>query len=124
MDLTCTKNNTIKLFASIFKNLMHPILKSALRFALGAVILLVGVVIMNGLISLKKELPVSDRRTPARAVRVLPVEIASRVPLIPIEGRVEARYRADILAEVTGTLQLGGKELLPWMTLLKSRRRN
>ncbi|MDE0980159.1 MAG: HlyD family efflux transporter periplasmic adaptor subunit [Flavobacteriales bacterium] len=89
---------------------MHPILKSALRFALGAVILLVGVVIMNGLISLKKELPVSDRRTPARAVRVLPVEIASRVPLIPIEGRVEARYRADILAEVTGTLQLGGKE--------------
>ena len=95
---------------SIFKNPMHPILKSALRFALGAVILVVGVVIMNGLISLKEELPVSDRPTPARAVRVLPVEIARRVPLIPIEGRVEARYRADILAEVTGTLQLGGKE--------------
>tara|TARA_B100000768_G_scaffold169808_1_gene175689 strand:- start:746 stop:1888 length:1143 start_codon:yes stop_codon:yes gene_type:complete len=89
---------------------MHLFLKSALRFAIGAAILVVGVVIMKGLISLKEELPVSDRPTPARAVRVIPVEIAPRVPLTPIEGRVEARYRAEILAEVTGTLQLGGKE--------------
>ena len=56
---------------------MHPFLKSALRFALGAAILVVGVVIMKGLISLKEELPVSDRPTPARAVRVVPVAIAS-----------------------------------------------
>ncbi|MDA0303096.1 MAG: HlyD family efflux transporter periplasmic adaptor subunit [Bacteroidetes bacterium] len=89
---------------------MHPILKSALRFALGAVILVVGIVVMKGLISLKEELPVSDRPTPARAVRVLPVEIGARVPLTPVEGRVEARDRADIMAEVTGTLQMGGKE--------------
>ena len=89
---------------------MHPILKSVLRFTLGSLILVVGILIMNGLISLKEELLVSDRPTPARAVRVMPVEIAPRVPLTPMEGRVEARYRADVLPEVTGILQLGGRE--------------
>lgn len=89
---------------------MHPILKSALRFGLGAVILVLGILIMNGLISLKEELAVSDRPTPVRVVRVRPVKIEHQVPLTPIEGRVEAKNRADILAEVTGVLLLGGKE--------------
>ena len=65
---------------------------------------------MNGLISLKEELEVSDRPTPVRVVRALPVRIESRAPLTPIEGRVTSQNRADILAEVTGILQMGGKE--------------
>lgn len=89
---------------------MQLILKNILRFAMGLAILGVGIVIMNGLISLKPELPVSDRPVPPRSVRVLKVSPSDWIPETPVEGRVDAVYRMDILTEVTGVLQIGGKE--------------
>jgi multidrug efflux pump subunit AcrA (membrane-fusion protein) len=62
------------------------------------------------LISLKEELPVSDRPVAPRAVRVWEVRTSECTPLTPIEGRVEAKYRMDVMSEATGNLLMGGKE--------------
>ena len=89
---------------------MHPIVKNGLRFIAGMAILGVGLFVMKGLISLKEELPVSDRPVPPRAVRVWEVRTSECTPLTPIEGRVEAKYRMDVMSEATGNLLMGGKE--------------
>ncbi|MDE0872003.1 MAG: HlyD family efflux transporter periplasmic adaptor subunit [Flavobacteriales bacterium] len=89
---------------------MHPIVKNGLRFIAGMAILGVGLFVMNGLISLKEELPVSDRPVAPRAVRVWEIRTSECTPLTPIEGRVEAKYRMDVMSEATGNLLMGGKE--------------
>ncbi|MDG2208407.1 MAG: HlyD family efflux transporter periplasmic adaptor subunit [Flavobacteriales bacterium] len=89
---------------------MNSILKGTIRFVLGAAILAAGVGMMKGLISMKEELPVSDRPVAPRAVRVWEVQTSECTPLTPIEGRVEAKYRMDVMSEATGNLLMGGKE--------------
>ena len=65
---------------------------------------------MNGLISLKEEMPVSDKPSVPRAVRTEAIELGSIAPKTPVEGRVEALYRMEIMTEVTGNLVMGSKE--------------
>ena len=89
---------------------MNSILKAIIRFVLGASILAAGFGLMKGLISIKEELPVSDKPSPPRAVRTAMVEIAPIAPKTPVEGRVEALNRMDILTEATGKLMMGAKE--------------
>jgi RND family efflux transporter MFP subunit len=89
---------------------MHLILKGAARLALGVGVLAVGVGMMNGLISMKEEMPVSDKPAAPRAVRNSVIEVGSIQPETPVEGRVEAMYKMDIMSEVTGNLLMGSKE--------------
>ncbi|MDA8771654.1 efflux RND transporter periplasmic adaptor subunit [Flavobacteriales bacterium] len=89
---------------------MNSVVKGTIRFVLGAAILGAGVGIMNGLISLKEEMPVSDKPASPRAVRTSQVTIATISPKIPVEGRVEALYRMDLITEVTGNLEMGEDE--------------
>ena len=89
---------------------MNSVVKGAIRFVLGAAILGAGVGMMNGLISLKEEMPVSDKPASPRAVRTSRVIIAAVSPKTPVEGRVEALYRMDLITEVTGNLEMGDDE--------------
>jgi RND family efflux transporter MFP subunit len=89
---------------------MHLILKGAARLALGVGVLAVGVGMMNGLISMKEEMPVSDKPAAPRAVRNSVIEVGWIQPETPVEGRVEAMYKMDIMSEVTGNLLMGSKE--------------
>ena len=89
---------------------MNSVVKGTIRFVLGAAILGAGVGMMNGLISLKEELPVSDKPVSPRAVRTSQVKIATVSPKTPVEGRVEALYRMDLITEVTGNLEMGDDE--------------
>ncbi|MBV41413.1 MAG: hypothetical protein CL834_00085 [Crocinitomicaceae bacterium] len=89
---------------------MNSILKGAVRLALGVGVLAIGVGMMNGLISMKEEMPVSDKPTAPRAVRNAVIEVGSIHPETPVEGRVEAMYKMDLISEVTGTLLMGSRE--------------
>lgn len=89
---------------------MHPFVKSSLRILGGVLILGVGAAVMNALISMKTEPPVSDRPAALRAVRTVRVDWGQSIPETPVEGRVEALYRMEIISEVTGSLKIGGKE--------------
>ena len=89
---------------------MNSVVKGAIRFVLGAAILGAAVGIMNGLISLKEEMPVSDNPVSPRAVRTSQVTTATISPKTPVEGRVEALYRMDLVTEVTGNLEMGNAE--------------
>jgi RND family efflux transporter MFP subunit len=89
---------------------MNSILKGTIRFVLGAAILAAGIGMMNGLISIKEELPVSDKPASPRAVRTAVVALGAMNPKTPVEGRVEALYRMEVISEVTGNLLIGSKE--------------
>ena len=89
---------------------MNSVVKGTIRFVLGAAILAAGFGMMKGLISIKEELPISDKPSPPRAVRSSFVQLAAISPKTPVEGRVEALYRMEILTEVTGNLMMGAKE--------------
>lgn len=89
---------------------MNSILKGAVRLALGVGVLAIGVGMMNGLISMKEEMPVSDKPTAPRAVRNAVIEVGLIHPETPVEGRVEAMYKMDLISEVTGTLLMGSRE--------------
>lgn len=65
---------------------------------------------MNALISMKPEPAVANRPVTPRAVRTVVVNPGDCTPETPVEGRVEALYRMDIISETTGDLLLGGKE--------------
>lgn len=65
---------------------------------------------MNALISMKPEPSVANRPVMPRAVRTVVVNPGDCTPETPVEGRVEALYRMDIISETTGDLLLGGKE--------------
>lgn len=65
---------------------------------------------MNALISLKPEPAVANRPVTPRAVRTVLVNPGDCTPETPVEGRVEALYRMDVISETTGDLLLGGKE--------------
>ncbi len=89
---------------------MPQALKSILRAIAGLAILAVGLGIMNALISMKPEPSVVERLVAPRAVRTAVVKPGDCIPQTPVEGRVEALYRMDIISETTGDLILGGKE--------------
>lgn len=89
---------------------MPQALKSILRAVAGLAILAVGVGTMNALISMKPEPSVVERPVAPRAVRTVVVNPGDCIPQTPVEGRVEALYRMDIISETTGDLILGGKE--------------
>ena len=89
---------------------MPQALKSILRAVAGLAILAVGVGTMNALISMKPEPSVVERPVAPRAVRTAVVNPGDCIPETPVEGRVEALYRMDIISETTGDLILGGKE--------------
>ena len=89
---------------------MPQALKSILRAVAGLAILAVGVGTMNALISMKPEPSVVERPVAPRAVRTAVVYPGDCIPQTPVEGRVEALYRMDIISETTGDLILGGKE--------------
>lgn len=89
---------------------MPQALKSILRAVAGLAILAVGVGTMNALISMKPEPSVVERPVAPRAVRTAVVNPGNCIPETPVEGRVEALYRMDIISETTGDLILGGKE--------------
>jgi multidrug efflux pump subunit AcrA (membrane-fusion protein) len=65
---------------------------------------------MNALISMKPEPSVVNRPVAPRAVRTTLVNPGDCTPETPVEGRVEALYRMEIISETTGDLILGGKE--------------
>ena len=89
---------------------MPQALKSILRAVAGLAILAVGVGTMDALISMKPEPSVVERPVAPRAVRTAVVNPGNCIPETPVEGRVEALYRMDIISETTGDLILGGKE--------------
>lgn len=89
---------------------MPQALKSILRVCAGLAILAIGLGIMNALISMKPEPSVVERPVAPRAVRSSVVNPGDCTPQTPVEGRVEAMYRMDIISETTGDLILGGKE--------------
>jgi len=89
---------------------MNSILKGSIRLVLGITILGAGVGMMNGLISMKEELPTSDKPAVPRAVRTEVIELGSIAPKTPVEGRVEALYRMEVITEVTGNLLMGSNE--------------
>ena len=89
---------------------MPSALKSVLRVIAGLAILGAGLGIMNALISMKPEPSVVNRPVTPRAVRTVLVNPGDCTPETPVEGRVEALYRMEIISETTGDLLLGGKE--------------
>ena len=89
---------------------MPSALKSVLRVVAGLAILGAGLGIMNALISMKPEPAVANRPVTPRAVRTVVVNPGDCTPETPVEGRVEALYRMDVISETTGDLLLGGKE--------------
>ncbi|MGB1076215.1 MAG: efflux RND transporter periplasmic adaptor subunit [Flavobacteriales bacterium] len=94
-------------------------MKSVLRFLAGAAILTVGIFVMNGLIGMKTDPPVSSRPVMVRPVRAMPIALGDNRPSTPIEGRVDAMYRMSLFAEVNGVLSIGGKEFREGMKFAK-----
>jgi len=93
--------------------------KSVLRFLAGVAILAVGVFVMNGLIGMKTDPPVSSRPVMARPVKATPIVLGDNRPSTSIEGRVDAMYRMSLFAEVSGVLSIGGKEFREGMKFAK-----
>ena len=89
---------------------LPPALNGALRLLSGAAVLALGFGLMKMLIGMKEEAPTSMPPPAERLVRVEEVRNGEVVAQVPIEGRVEAVDRMDVLAEVGGVLLPGGKE--------------
>ena len=89
---------------------MNPILKKVIRFVAGLAIIFVGVFIMNGLIGMKEPPSVVLPENSPRPVKAMVVSNTTIQPRIPVEGKVEAWQRIDLIAEVNGLLSRGGKE--------------
>ena len=89
---------------------MHPVLSAFLRVASGVVVLALGAGLMRVLIGMKEEAPTSMPPVAQRLVRTVEARSGAVVAEVPVEGRVEAVDRMDVLAEVGGVLLPGGKE--------------
>ena len=81
-----------------------------LRGLAGLAILAVGVFVMNGLIGMKSTPPVNPRPANARLVKVMTAVPDTLNALVQLEGRVQAKNRMTVIAEVNGMLPVGGKE--------------
>jgi len=89
---------------------LPPFLNGALRLLSGAAVLALGFGLMKLLIGMKEEPPTSMPPPAERLVRVVAVQNGDVAAEVPVEGRVEAVDRIEVLAEVGGILLSGGKE--------------
>ena len=85
-------------------------MKTILRALAGLAILMIGLFVMNGLIGFKETPPVTPRPTATSIVKTIDSRLDTLAPTVKIEGRVRARNRMTVIAEVTGFLPVGGKE--------------
>jgi len=83
---------------------------SLLRGLAGLAIPAVGVFVMNGLVGMKSTPPVNRRPANARLVKVMSAEPDTLNVVVQLEGRVQAKNRMTVIAEVIGMLPVGGKE--------------
>ena len=81
-----------------------------LRGLAGLAILAVGMFVMNGLIGMKSTPPVNPRPANARLVKVMTAVPDTLNAVVQLEGRVQAKNRMTVIAEVNGMLPVGGKE--------------
>lgn len=89
---------------------MNPVVKKAIRIGAGFAIIFVAFIIMNGLIGMKEPPSVVLPESNPWPVQTIIVKNQIIQPQIPVEGKVEAWQRVDLVAEVNGVLSLGGKE--------------
>tara|TARA_Y100000589_G_scaffold41873_1_gene35173 strand:- start:119 stop:1246 length:1128 start_codon:yes stop_codon:yes gene_type:complete len=89
---------------------MNPVVKKAIRIGAGFAIIFVAYIIMNGLIGMKEPPSVVLPESNPWPVQTIIVKNQIIQPQIPVEGKVEAWQRVDLVAEVNGVLSLGGKE--------------
>ena len=89
---------------------MHPKVQLLIRFLAGLAILALGLVITRKLIGAKEDAPVQPQKSAPRPAKVMEVQPGVVIPRTPLEGRVEAKQRMDVIAEVNGVLRVGGKE--------------
>ena len=89
---------------------MSPLTQKAIRIVAGLAIMMVAVFIMNGLIGMKEPPSVVLPESNPWPVHTVVVKNQLNEPRIPVEGKVEAWQRVDLIAEVNGVLSLGGKE--------------
>ncbi len=90
--------------------MINPLAQKAIRVIAGLAIMLVAVFIMNGLIGMKEPPSVVLPDNNPWPVQTLVVKNDFHEPRIPVEGKVEAWQRVDLVAEVNGVLSIGGKE--------------
>ena len=89
---------------------MNPVVKKAIRIGAGFGIIFVAFTIMNGLIGMKEPPSVVLPESNPWPVQTIVVKNQTIQPQIPVEGKVEAWQRVDLVTEVNGVLSLGGKE--------------
>jgi len=89
---------------------MNPLLKKVIRFSAGLAIIFVGYIFMMGLIGMKEPPNVIIPETLPRPVKSEIVKNTTNEPRIPVEGKVEAWQSINLIAEVNGVLNIGGKE--------------
>ena len=90
--------------------MINPLAQKAIRVFAGLAIMLVAVFIMNGLIGMKEPPSVVLPDNNPWPVKTLIVKNDFHEPRIPVEGKVEAWQRVDLVAEVNGVLSIGGEE--------------
>ena len=89
---------------------MNSLAKKAIRIGAGFAIIFVAFIIMNELIGMKEPPSVVLPESNPWPVQTIIVKNQTIQPQIPVEGKVEAWQRVDLVAEVNGVLSLGGKE--------------
>ena len=89
---------------------MNPVVKKAIRVGAGFGIIFVAFIIMSGLIGMKEPPSIVLPESNPWPVQTIIVKNQTIQPQIPVEGKVEAWQRVDLVAEVNGVLSLGGKE--------------
>ena len=98
---------------------MNPVVKKAIRIGAGFVIIFVAFIIMNGLIGMKEPPSVVLPESNPLPVQTIIVKNQTIQPQIPVEGKVEAWQRVDLVAEVNGVLNIGGKEFREGVSIKK-----
>ena len=81
-----------------------------IRFALGALIILGAFVVAKAIISSKPERPIGVPPTAQKLVEVLEVQYSINNFKTPVQGRVQSKQNIELFSEVSGPLQIGGKE--------------
>ena len=81
-----------------------------IRFALGALIILGAFVVAKAIVSSKPERPIGVPPTAQKLVEVLEVQYSINNFKTPVQGRVQSKQNIELFSEVSGPLQIGGKE--------------
>ncbi|MGB1032383.1 MAG: efflux RND transporter periplasmic adaptor subunit, partial [Flavobacteriales bacterium] len=89
---------------------MPNFLKLIIRFSAGGLILIGSIVIANAIVSTKPERPIGVPSTAQKIVEVIDVGYTVNNFKTPVQGRVQAKQSIELFSEVSGPLQIGGKE--------------